>query len=170
MLCFCSKCVCYMYLASLTSSVYHGPSPTREVYEAKCPIVASGRDLLAMGDGVPTTKDDVALALLYMSKTLFHPVFDCVTFSSLTLITIRQWAESSSGIDNQYTLLYGTSLVAQTVKHLSAMWETWVRSLGWEDPLEKEMAIHSSTIAWKIPWTEEPGRLQSRGSQRVGHN
>ena len=109
-----------MYLASLTSSVYHGPSPTREVYEAKCPIVASGRDLLAMGDGVPTTKDDVALALLYMSKTLFHPVFDCVTFSSLTLITIRQWAESSSGIDNQYTLLYGTSLVAQMVKHLSA--------------------------------------------------
>ena len=53
---------------------------------------------------------------------------------------------------------------------LSTMWETWVRALGWEDPLEKEMAIHSSTIAWKIPWTEEPGRLQSMGSQRVGHN
>ena len=52
-----------------------------------------------------------------------------------------------------------TSLVAQTVKHLSAMQETWVRSLGWEDPLEKEMSIHSSTIAWKIPWTEEPCRL-----------
>ena len=48
--------------------------------------------------------------------------------------------------------------------------ETWVRSLGWEDPLEKEMAIHSRTIAWKIPWTEEPGRLQSMGSQRVGHD
>ena len=56
-----------------------------------------------------------------------------------------------------------TSLVAQTVKRLSTMWETWVRSLGWEDLLEKEMAIHSSTIAWKIPWTEEPGRLQSTG-------
>ena len=53
----------------------------------------------------------------------------------------------------------GTSLVAQTVKHLSTMRETQVRSLGWEDPLEKEMAIHSSTIAWKIPWTEEPGGL-----------
>ena len=52
-----------------------------------------------------------------------------------------------------------TSLVAQTVKRLSTMQETWVQSLGWEDPLEKEMAIHSSTIAWKIPWTEEPGRL-----------
>ena len=51
------------------------------------------------------------------------------------------------------------------VKRLSTMWETWVRSLGQEDPLEKEMAIHSSTIAWKIPWTEEPGRLQSMGSQ-----
>ena len=55
--------------------------------------------------------------------------------------------------------LFGTSLVAQTVKRLSTMWETWVRALGWEDPLEKEMAIHSSTIAWNIPWTEEPGRL-----------
>ena len=63
-----------------------------------------------------------------------------------------------------------TSLVAQTVKRLSRMQETQVRALGWEDPLEKEMAIHSSSIAWKIPWTEEPGRLQSMGSQRVGHD
>ena len=65
---------------------------------------------------------------------------------------------------------YLASLVAQTVKRLSTMWETWVRSLGPEDPLEKEMAIHSSTIAWKIPWTEEPGRLQSKGLQRVRHD
>ena len=64
----------------------------------------------------------------------------------------------------------GTSLVAQTVKPLSTMWETQVRSLGWEDPLEKQMATHSRTIAWKIPWTEEPCRLQSTGSQRVGHD
>ena len=63
-----------------------------------------------------------------------------------------------------------SSLVAQTVKHLSAMLETWVPSLGQEDPLEKEMAPHSSTLAWKIPWTEEPGRLQSMGLERVGHN
>ena len=62
------------------------------------------------------------------------------------------------------------SLVAQTVKHLPVVWETWVLSLDWEDPLEKEMATHSSTLAWKIPWTEEPGRLQSMGLQRVGHN
>ena len=60
--------------------------------------------------------------------------------------------------------------MAQMVKRLSTMWETQVPSLGQEDPLEKEMAIHSSTIAWKIPWTEEPGRLQPMGSQRVGHD
>ena len=57
----------------------------------------------------------------------------------------------------------GSSLLAQMVKHLSAVPETWVQSLGREDPLEKEMATHSSTLAWKIPWTEEPGRLQSMG-------
>ena len=60
--------------------------------------------------------------------------------------------------------------MAQTVEHLPATRETQVQSLGWEDPLEKEMAAHSSTIAWKIPWTEEPGRLQSMGLQRVGHD
>ena len=62
------------------------------------------------------------------------------------------------------------SLVAQMLKHLSTMWETWVQSLGREDLLEKEMATHSSILAWKIPWTEEPGRVQSMGSQRVGHD
>ena len=55
------------------------------------------------------------------------------------------------------------------VKHLPAMPETWVQSLGWEDLLEKDMATHSSILAWKIPWMEEPGRLQSMGSHRVGH-
>ena len=57
-------------------------------------------------------------------------------------------------------------MVAQTVKNLPAMQETQVRSLIWEDPLEKEMATHSSILAWEIPWTEEPGRLQSMGSQK----
>ena len=56
------------------------------------------------------------------------------------------------------------------VKHLSTMQETWVQSLGWDNPLEKEMATHSSTLAWRIPWTDERGRLQSMGSQRVGHD
>ena len=60
--------------------------------------------------------------------------------------------------------------MAQTVKHLPTMQETRVRSLGQEDPLEKEMANHSSTFAWKIPWMEEPGGLQSMGLQRVGHD
>ena len=60
--------------------------------------------------------------------------------------------------------------MAQRVKRLPAMEETWVQSLGQEDPLEKEMATHSSTLAWKIPWAEKPGRLQSMGSQRVGHD
>ena len=63
-----------------------------------------------------------------------------------------------------------TSLVAQMVKHLPTMWETQVQSLGWEDPLGKEMATHSSTLAWKIPWMEEHCRLQSMRSQRVGHD
>ena len=62
------------------------------------------------------------------------------------------------------------SLVAQTVKRLPAMWETLVGLLGREDPLEKEIATHSSTLAWKIPWTGEPGKLWSMGSQRVGHD
>ena len=65
---------------------------------------------------------------------------------------------------------YRTSLVAQRVKHLFAMQETWVQSLGQEHPLEKEVATHSSTLAWKIPWIEKPGRLQSMGLQTVGHN
>ena len=62
------------------------------------------------------------------------------------------------------------SLVAQGLKRLPAMQETWVPSLGREDLLEKEMATHSSILAWRIPWTEEPGGLQSTGSQRVGHD
>ena len=66
--------------------------------------------------------------------------------------------------------MYVYSMVAQMVKHLPVMWKTQVQSLGWEDPLEKEMAIHFSTIAWKIPWMEEPGRLQFMGLLRVGHN
>ena len=65
---------------------------------------------------------------------------------------------------------FGASLVAQLVKNLPAVQETRVRFLGWEDPLEKEMATHSSILAWKISWTEGPGGLQSMGSQRVGHD
>ena len=69
-----------------------------------------------------------------------------------------------------HVLAIASSLVAQMVKHLPTMRETWVRSLGQEDPLEKEMANHSSALAWKIPWTEEPGGLQLMGSRRVEHD
>ena len=62
------------------------------------------------------------------------------------------------------------SLEAQLVKNLPTMQETWIRSLGWEDPLEEGMAINSRILAWRILWTEEPGGLQSMGLQRVGHN
>ena len=62
------------------------------------------------------------------------------------------------------------SLIAQLVKNLPAMQETWVQPLGWEDPLEKEMATCTSTLAWKIPWTDEPSRLQTVGLQSVRHN
>ena len=77
----------------------------------------------------------------------------------------RLWRENASCL-----VIYGASVVAQMVKRLPAMQETWVGSLGQEDPLQKEMATHSSTLAWKIPWTEEPGGLQSMGSQRVEHD
>ena len=63
-----------------------------------------------------------------------------------------------------------TPLVAQLVRSLPAMWQTWVQSLGWEYPLEKEMATHASILAWRIPWTEEPGRATVHGVARVGHN
>ena len=70
-----------------------------------------------------------------------------------------------------YPLHYSwASLVAQMVKNLPAMRETWVQSLSWEDALEKEMATHTSILAWEIPWTEEPGRLESMGSQRLEHD
>ena len=66
--------------------------------------------------------------------------------------------------------MVSTSLVAQTLKHLPTIWETWVQSPGREDLLEKEMATHSSILAWKIPWMKEPDRLQSMGLQRVGYD
>ena len=86
-------------------------------------------------------------------RTVVHGVTECDTTERLTL--------SLTGI---------ASLVAQRLKRLPAMRETWVQSLGREDPMEKEVATHSSILAWRIPWTEEPGGLQSTGSQSVGHD
>ena len=106
---------------------------------------------------------------LQMEKT------GCICQTFVSLLSCRRKQTSIFFFPSLYKfkrrfLLKWTSLVAQTVKRLCTMWETWVPSLGREDPLEKEMAIHSITIAWKIPWTEEPIRLQSMGSQRVGHD
>ena len=81
------------------------------------------------------------------------------------------WSLQYCKVNNIYIYIYiWTSLVAQTIRRLPTMRETRFQSLGGEDPLEKEMATHSSILAWKTPWTEEPGRLQSMGSQRVGHD
>ena len=92
------------------------------------------------------------------------------TLSDFIFLGSKITADGDCSNEIKRCLLVVASLLAQTVKRLPAMRETRVRFLGREDPLEKEMAIHSSTLAWKIPWTEEPDRLQSNGLQRVGHN
>ena len=114
-----------------------------------------------------------ALSLLYW--VWFRIYFATEIFYYNTVITHLIW--SLSKIWNNIILVLlpfnmqsQTSLVAQTVKYLVAILESWVQYLGWEDLLEKEMATHSSILAWKIPWMEEPGRLQFMRSQRVGHH
>ena len=110
-----------------------------------------------------------------LKKWLSTPVFLPGEFHGRrSLAGSIPWVLKELNITEQLTfhftfLIYGF-LVAQTVKRLSTMRETQVRSLGWEDPLEKEMATHSSILSWRILWTEEPGGLQSTGSQRVGHD
>ena len=100
--------------------------------------------------------------------------FRMVCYTALDNQTRDRMSISSSKYHQWKEYLWSSniraSLVAQTVKHLSAMQETQVWSLVWEDPLKKEMAAHSSILAWRIPWTEKPGRLQSTGLQRVGHD
>ena len=83
------------------------------------------------------------------------------------LKTIKMVSQASLQKEGKKSVILPTSLVVQMVKRLSEMQETRIRSRGWEDPLEKEMATHSSTLAWKIPWTVGPGRLHSMGSQRI---
>ena len=104
----------------------------------------------------------------FLKRTLVFPI---LLFSSISLhCSLTKSFLSLPSRANDLLELSILSMVAQMVKYLTTMQETRVRSLGWEDPLEKEMAIHSRTIAWKIPWTEEPSRLQSMGSQSVGHD
>ena len=109
-------------------------------------------------------------------------VFSCVVGRGCLLWPVRSFGKTLLAfallhfvLQGQICLLLQASLpqisqVAQTAKCLPTMRETWVQSLGWEDLLEKEMATHSSVLAWKVPWTEEPGRLQSMRLQRVGHD
>ena len=98
------------------------------------------------------------------------PVPRCFVFCSSIVKFEFKKCESSYIISLSQGYFGYSGALAQSVKDLPAVQETQVRSLGWEDPLEKAMAPHSSTLAWKIPWMEEPGRLQSMGSLRVGHD
>ena len=99
-----------------------------------------------------------------MELTLTLGFFRDASSQGLKSATVTNWSGLSKKKNTR------ANLVAQSVKTLPAVQETWVRSLAQEDPLEKEMATHSSILVWKIPWTEEPGGLQSTGSQRVRHN
>ena len=112
-------------------------------------------------------------ALLASLPSVFVEILFCKA-QGLGLVTDHWKNHSLDYIDfcwqSDVCILTCCSLVAQRLKRLPARRETGVQSLGREDPLEKEMATHSSTLAWRIPWREEPGRLQSMGSQRVGHD
>ena len=114
---------------------------------------------------------------------ILHQRLEVVLWKLLSMQMIFWWICGAKVISPSYSsailgpppvlinyVFIRTFLVVQMVKRLPTMWETQIQSLGWEDPLEKEMATHSSTLAWKIPWTEECGRLQFMGLQRVRHN
>ena len=103
---------------------------------------------------LPDVTDHPSKSILFLERVLFLSLLEFPIFNYYCYIP----------------LLFRASLVVQSVKNLPAMQETQVQSLGREDPLEKGMATHSSVIAWRIPWTEEPGRLPSVGLHRVGHN
>ena len=113
--------------------------------------------------------DEIIVILICFKCSMNHLVFNStyVNLSSTVSITASHIYNSISYFR---FILPRSSLVAQMVKHLPIMQETLVWSLGQEDPLEKEMATHCSTLAWRIPWMEKPGELQSMGSQRVRHN
>ena len=135
-------------------------------------------------------RDGVVRELGKVIHTLQYPTritrTDCVAMLCVSLDGTPVWGrmdtciclaeslhcspETTTTLLISYSLTFWASLVAQSVKNLPAVQETRVQSLGWEDPLEKEMATHSSILSWKISWTEEPGGLQSMASQRVRHD
>ena len=138
--------------------------------------------MTAKGDGAHSLSEQVSgepTSFPLFSQSIISRPIDSGSYDKPTMylplifrftMEIFRFFSSVSATLHQVGFLKEISLVAQRLKHLPAMWETWVRSLGWEDPLEKEMATHSSILAQRIPWTEEPGGLQSTGSQRVGHD
>ena len=110
------------------------------------------------------------MAALLALSVLASGVTHIFCFPSPQRVLSQDRQDSVGEHFNITAVLLHSFLVDQMVQNLPAMWETWVRSLGQEDPLEKGMATHSSILAWRIPWTEEPGGLQSMGSQRVRHD
>ena len=123
-------------------------------------------------------KNQIQIFLLKHKRRQWHPtpvLLPGKSHGQRSLVGCSPWGHEESDtterlIWSDLILKKWASLVAQRLKHLPSMWEIWILSLGWEDPLEKAMATHSSILAWKIPWTEEPGGLQSMGLQRVGHD
>ena len=141
-------------------------------HEAPLP---TGLSRQAYQSGLPICHDDNEKDGTERSPTIppsYSSVWRPVCVTSEWICSLYMWLEHHQLIWIVLTFCYSIqpSLVAQTVKRLPTMWETRVRSLGQEDPLEKEMATYSSILAWKIPWTEELGWLLSMGSQRVGHD
>ena len=116
----------------------------------------------------PDHCSDLLHALIYCWFPLVYFSFQLL-YSSL-LIFKKYFIPLADTLSSSIPLSCSLNILGRRLKHLPAMWETRVRPLGWEDPLEKEMATHSSILAWKIPWTEEPGGLYSMGWQRVGHD
>ena len=131
-----------------------------------------GREIFFMaGDLWLPIEMPKCLGYCFYCQRFWYQIFRFSTSSNSPILCGLQWGLFYSLIqfDNNYPE-FGASLVAQMVKRLPTMQETRVLSLGREDPLEKEMATHSSILAWRISWMEEPGGLQSMGLQRVGHD
>ena len=144
------------------------PTPDSQPVPVPFPSPLSTANLLSMSIGQFLCCGELPLRRLWGSIYAWcHTAFAFLWLPSLRMIVSGRICVAANGI---ILLFWGAFLVARMVKNLPAMRETQVRSLGWEDHLEKEMANHCSILAWKIPWTEEPLRLQSKGSYRVRHD
>ena len=143
------------------SSVQPSATPWTAAHQAP-PSMRFSRQEYWSGLPFPSPKKDPRTPLLLEERLQYRP--------NTTAISLPAPRQGGGGEFLELTSLCEPNLVAQKAKSLPAMRETWVQSLAWEDPLEKEMATHSSILAWRIPWTEEPGGLPSMSSQRVGHD